>query len=134
MSHFRNLIILSITTLMLSACNSGTGTNSSDIQTNQVSNSNYSMSYTATGCKTMGSNGNCNISVTYSGTGNYATNLQINNLIGYTNTISSGCPNKAQSAPTTCSFVVSANGNTSVQNPTIAFGSTGSGLSFQVGQ
>jgi hypothetical protein len=132
----RHLMLLSTT--VLTACNSGTS--SSDIQAAQVENGSgantYYISYTATGCQTISSNGGtCQVAVTYRGSGNYSNQkLQLNNLTGYSSNISTNCQPPSASSNNTCNFVITASGPNTRQTPAIALGSTNASINFVVGQ
>ena len=100
--------------LLLAACNSGGGTTSSDVQTGKStvgsgSNQFTISSLTATGCKTISTNGSCTISFTYSGIGNYQGQLSINALSGYTSTITTSCYNTSSTSQT-CNWTINNTG------------------------
>lgn len=106
-------------TLLLVACNGGGTTNGSDVQTGGPSTVGTSPNFftisslTATGCKSISTNGNCTVSVTYTGGGTYSGPLTLNTLSGYTSTINT-C-NNPTSIGNTCNFTINNTGG-SVSN------------------
>lgn len=110
---YKSLLIGVGATLLLVACNNG-GTTSSDVQTGGPStvgtnpNTFTISSLTATGCKSISTSGNCNVSVTYTGNGTYSGPLTLNALSGYTSTVST-CLNPTNIA-NTCTFTINNTG------------------------
>ncbi len=93
------IFLLSSSILALSACNSGGGTTSTDIQNASVSNSTANITIQAVGCRTISANGGqCTVSINYSApTGSGALNnntyLNLTGLNNYTNNMVQQCSN-----------------------------------------
>ena len=134
-------LILLLSPLLLIACNSGGSSSTQDVQTNTSSsntaNGNYSISITATGCKSITSNGSCSVNVAYTGTGTsyYNQALQLNNVTGYSNNITSTCTTHSSISPANCVFTISGNGTNTgtAQNATVSLGSTNASVGFVLG-
>ena len=128
------LILLGV--MSLAACNSGGGSTSSDVQTGNASvgsggNQFVISSLTATGCKTISTNGSCTISFTYSGTGNYRGQLSINALSGYTPTITTSC-NQTSSTSQTCNWTINNTGGSVNTAQTVTIYSNGQAVGISL--
>ncbi|MEN9947045.1 MAG: hypothetical protein RLZZ293_1431 [Pseudomonadota bacterium] len=116
----QSLIASLVLSFGLVACNAGSNTNSSDVQSNSNAIANeYSYDFTATGCKTITAGGTCSLTIRYMGNTNYSGNLGITLPSGYSSastpttcTISS--TSYLNDIKTTCNFTITASSNAPV--------------------
>lgn len=124
-------LFLLLSSVLLSACGGGggsssSGNTSSDVQvvsssiSSSTGGSSYSILVTATGCRTLGANGTCTLSITpYTGTGIYAGPLTLAPTINLSSNISSCAAASATS--NTCTVTITNNGLTTGQVESINF-------------